>query len=78
MGQHDDREREGRGGRARVRPYSHHHDEQSHQELSAPNGRGYVVNVASARNGIGYGAWTHIDGWSENVLRYVVEAERNA
>ena len=51
-------------------------DEQSHQALSVPCGRGYVINVASAKNGVGYGAWTHVDGWSEAVVRYVVEAER--
>jgi 60 kDa SS-A/Ro ribonucleoprotein len=46
-------------------------DEQSHDRVSAPRGRGYVINVASARNGVGYGAWTHIDGWSEAVVDYI-------
>ena len=50
-------------------------DEQSHQALSDPQGKGYVVNVASAQHGIGYGAWTHIDGWSESVVRYIRESE---
>jgi 60 kDa SS-A/Ro ribonucleoprotein len=50
-------------------------DEQAHQALSAPNGIGYVVNVASAKNGIGYGAYTHIDGWSEAVVPYIRQAE---
>lgn len=50
-------------------------DEQSHQQLSAPNGIGYVVNVASNKNGIGYGAWTHVDGWSENIVRFIAAAE---
>lgn len=50
-------------------------DEQSHQALSGPKAKGYVVNVASAKNGIGYGAWTHIDGWSESVVEYVRELE---
>jgi len=53
-------------------------DEQSHQALSQPNGRGYVVNVAPYENGIGYGEWTHIDGWSEAVLSYVAAAESGA
>jgi hypothetical protein len=53
-------------------------DEQSHDRIAAPRGRGYVINVASARNGVGYGAWVHIDGWSEAVLEYVGEAERSA
>lgn len=51
-------------------------DEQSHQSISDPKGRGYVVNVATYQNGIGYGAWTHIDGWSESVVRYIQESER--
>ncbi len=52
-------------------------DEQSHQTISDPleGARGYVVNVGSYKNGIGYGHWTHIDGWSEHVARYIVEAE---
>jgi 60 kDa SS-A/Ro ribonucleoprotein len=53
-------------------------DEQSHDHISAPRGTGYVINVASARNGVGYGPWVHIDGWSEAVLEYIREAERTA
>lgn len=51
-------------------------DEQSHDRVPAPNGRGYMVNVASYRNGVGYGPWTHIDGWSESVVEYIRELER--
>jgi hypothetical protein len=50
-------------------------DEQSHDKVPAPRGKGYVINVASARNGVGYGAWNHIDGWSEAVIDYIVELE---
>lgn len=50
-------------------------DEQSHDTVDAPRGRGYVVNVASNRNGVGYGAWTHIDGWSEAVVDYIAALE---
>jgi 60 kDa SS-A/Ro ribonucleoprotein len=50
-------------------------DEQSHDSISAPRHRGYVINVASNRNGVGYGEWTHIDGWSEAVVDYIVELE---
>ena len=53
-------------------------DEQSHDRVPAPNGRGYVVNVASAQNGVGYGAWTHIDGWSEAVVDYIRSLEVEA
>jgi 60 kDa SS-A/Ro ribonucleoprotein len=51
-------------------------DEQSHDRVPDPRGRGYVVNVASYRNGVGYGAWTHIDGWSEAVIEYIRSHEQ--
>jgi hypothetical protein len=38
-----------------------------------PGRKGYMINVASYRNGVGYGAWTHIDGWSESVLDFIRE-----
>jgi Mg-chelatase subunit ChlD len=50
-------------------------DEQSHDQIPAPRGKGYVINVASNRNGVGYGTWTHIDGWSEAVVEYIAELE---
>jgi hypothetical protein len=50
-------------------------DEQSHDHVGPPQGRGYVINVASNRNGVGYGAWTHVDGWSEAVVDYIAELE---
>ena len=50
-------------------------DEQSHDTVHAPRGKGYVINVASNRNGVGYGEWTHIDGWSEAVVEYIAELE---
>jgi TROVE domain len=50
-------------------------DEQSHDRVPAPQGRGYVINVASYRNGVGYGKWTHIDGWSEAAIQYIQELE---
>ncbi|OHD28407.1 MAG: hypothetical protein A2Y38_16655 [Spirochaetes bacterium GWB1_59_5] len=50
-------------------------DEQSHQALSNPKGQGYVINVAAYKNGIGYGKWTHIDGWSEAVVNYITAME---
>jgi 60 kDa SS-A/Ro ribonucleoprotein len=51
-------------------------DEQSHDRVPGPRGRGYMINVASNKNGVGYGPWTHIDGWSEAVIEYVRELER--
>jgi len=50
-------------------------DEQSHDNVPAPRGKGYVINVASSRNGVGYGPWTHVDGWSEAVVDYIAELE---
>ena len=37
--------------------------------------RGYIVNVGSYKNGVGYGDWIHIDGFSESVLDYIRELE---
>lgn len=52
-------------------------DEQSHDAVPPPvAARAYMVNVASARNGVGYGRWTHIDGFSESVLGFIREHER--
>lgn len=50
-------------------------DEQSADRPQHPRGKGYIVNVASARNGIGYGPWTSIDGWSEAVVDFIREME---
>jgi hypothetical protein len=52
-------------------------DEQSHDRVPAPKGRGYMINVASYKNGVGYGKWTHIDGWSDSVVEYIRELERS-
>lgn len=50
-------------------------DEQAHDAVPNPKARGYVINVASYKNGVGYGAWLHIDGWSEAVVEYIRAAE---
>jgi len=50
-------------------------DEQAHDRVPGPRGRGYMINVASNKNGIGYGVWNHIDGWSEAVVEYIRELE---
>jgi 60 kDa SS-A/Ro ribonucleoprotein len=51
-------------------------DEQSHDVVGNPKGKGYMINVAAHQNGVGYGPWTHIDGWSEAVIDYIIEAEK--
>lgn len=40
--------------------------------------KAYMINVASYKNGVGYGKWTHIDGFSEGVLRWIWETENAA
>jgi hypothetical protein len=52
-------------------------DEQAHDPVPNPKGRGYMINVAGYRNGVGYGPWVHIDGWSESVVRFITEYEKN-
>jgi hypothetical protein len=51
-------------------------DEQSHDRLRDPLCKGYVINVASYQNGVGYGAWNHVDGFSEAVFDFIIELER--
>jgi hypothetical protein len=53
-------------------------DEQAHDTVPNPQGKGYVINVASYKNGVGYGKWTHIDGWSESVVEYIRTLEKTA
>jgi len=50
-------------------------DEQSHDPVPNPKARGYMLNVASYQNGVGYGSWMHIDGWSDSVIEYIRAAE---
>lgn len=52
-------------------------DEQS-ESLYAPkpyHDKSYMINVANNQNGVGYGYWTHIDGFSEAIVRYIQEFE---
>lgn len=50
-------------------------DEQSHDDIPAPKGKGYIINVAPYEHGVGYGDWLHINGFSEAVLNYIAEYE---
>ncbi len=50
-------------------------DEQSADRPPHPQGSGYIINVAGNKNGIAYGPWVSIDGWSEAVLDYIKEYE---
>jgi hypothetical protein len=52
-------------------------DEQSQDPVPDPKAaKAYMVNVASARIGVGYGRWTHVDGFSEAVLGFIREQEQ--
>lgn len=54
-------------------------DEQSHDSVPDPVCNNcYLINVASYQNGVGYGKWVHIDGFSERVINYIRELERLA
>jgi hypothetical protein len=55
-------------------------DEQSHDSVSNPfrktGNKAYLLNVANERNGVGYkNGWSHIDGWSESCIDYIVAEE---
>lgn len=55
-------------------------DEQSHTVVGKPAAsKAYMVNVANAKNGVGYGnGWSHIDGWSEAIIDYIKDFEAQA
>ena len=36
----------------------------------------YMINVASYKNGVGYGKWMNIDGWSDAVTEYIRALEK--
>lgn len=52
-------------------------DEQSYDRPQQPKGTGYIINVETSRNGIGYGDWITINGWSEAILDYIQMYEGN-
>ena len=51
-------------------------DEQSADKVPPPNGKGYIINIATYEKGIGYDEWIHINGWSEAVISYITELEK--
>lgn len=53
-------------------------DEQSHDQVPTPKGRGYMVNVASYQHGVGHGPWTRVDGFSEAVIAWIAASEATA
>jgi hypothetical protein len=52
-------------------------DEQSNDRVPDPAfNKAYMVNVASYKNGVGYGKWTHVDGWSDSIVDYIIALEK--
>jgi hypothetical protein len=51
-------------------------DEQSSSRVPEPKfTKSYMINIAAYKNGVGYGKWNHIDGWSEAVVDYIQATE---
>ncbi|MBW7968175.1 TROVE domain-containing protein [Bradyrhizobium sp. BR 10289] len=50
-------------------------DEQSHDQVHEPKARGTMVNVASYQHGVGHGAWTRVNGFSEAVVAWIAASE---
>lgn len=51
-------------------------DEQSYTRPDAPTGAGYMVNVAAYNCGLNHGAYVGIDGFSESVIKFISELEK--
>lgn len=52
-------------------------DEQSHDTINKSGYEiPYIINVAPYQNGVGYGDYIHINGFSEGIIRYITEFEK--
>lgn len=52
-------------------------DMQLADRMPKPNAKhAYAMNVASYRNGVGYGDWTILDGYSDKVVDFITEYEK--
>jgi 60 kDa SS-A/Ro ribonucleoprotein len=53
-------------------------DEQTNDSAPKPGDgvKGYIVNIASNKNGVGYGSWNHVDGFSSHVIEWILEYEK--
>lgn len=52
-------------------------DEESQDRVPNPIGnKGYILNVASYKNGVNSSAWTTVTGFSEAVIDYIRESEK--
>ena len=54
-------------------------DEQAHDSMEKkPKGQLYVVNVGAYQNGVAYGNSIHIDGFSEKIIDFIMEYEKQS
>jgi hypothetical protein len=52
-------------------------DEQAHDTVREPFApHAYMVNVAPYKNEVGYGRWVRVNGFSDAVVRWIVEYEK--
>lgn len=51
-------------------------DEQSHDDVPKSSNKGYMINVSIEKNGVGYGKWVHVDGFSEAIVNWIQEYEK--
>ena len=53
-------------------------DEQSSDTVGYPQyiDRGYIINVAPYAKGVGYGKWMHINGFSERIIDFIQQVEK--
>lgn len=53
-------------------------DEQASDRVPSPDvKRKYIINVAPYKNGVGYGNFVHVNGFSESVVRWIGEYEKS-
>lgn len=54
-------------------------DEQSHDVVGPPRdgAKGYIVNVASYENGVAYGPWVRVNGFSDKIIHWIHEYENS-
>lgn len=54
-------------------------DEQSSDGAIAPACKNaYIINVGTSQNGVGYNKYVHINGFSEAVVNFIVQYEKNS
>jgi hypothetical protein len=51
-------------------------DMQSHTSVGGPRGHGYMLNVAAYQNSIAFGPWVEISGFSDAVVKFLCQLER--